>query len=77
MADDGPVENFFKVMADDGDWFYIAVVPLRGPYIGSIVPGDDLDRHARYQMIKDEGFSQEWYQRNADGEYYFAAPGLP
>lgn len=85
FASDSPAENFFKVQAEDGDWFYISVVPANGPYIGSDTPGDDLDLHGRYKILDETrdgmggGYWQYWFWRNpSTGQVFrYTAPNLP
>jgi len=44
-------ENFFKVQAEDGAWYYITVYPHNNPVRGSGTPGDLFDKMGRYRVL--------------------------
>lgn len=77
LEGNGPVENFFKIRAPAGAWWYIAVAPFKGPVQGSGGTGNDADKAGRYGIMKDPPvYGQEWRLTVPPGTIE-AAPQLP
>ncbi len=86
FTSNSPAENFFKIQDDDGKWYYLTVYPRNedGP-LGSSTPGDDMDKYARYQIMRDlaenwPGYRQYWGAWNPDTEPagpLYPAPDFP
>lgn len=93
FAGNSPCENFLKVQADTGRWYYLSVCPACGPYPGSETLGDTEDMYGRYWImwasqrkapvyVQVRGYNvplyyKQWWINILNGDIAFRDPSIP